>query len=59
MINPSLKEIYNTIDNLETSEIESIKFNTTTEKFYSFSLSALGIFLLSFILKITYFRGIN
>ena len=57
--NESLKGIYNTIDELETSEIESIKFNTQTEEFYLFSLIALGIFLISFILKITYFRGIN
>lgn len=57
--NASLKEIYNTIDKLETSELESIKFNNKTEEFYLFSLIALGFFLLSFILKITYFRGIN
>ena len=47
--NESLKEIYNTIDELETSEIESIKFNTQTEEFYLFSLIALGLFLISFI----------
>ena len=57
--NESLEGIYNTINKLETSEIESIKFNTKTEEFYLFSLIALGLFLLSFILKITYFRGIN
>ena len=57
--NESLEGIYNTINKLETSEIESIKFNTKTEEFYLFSLIALGIFLLSFILKITYLRGIN
>ena len=57
--NESLEGIYNTIDELETSEIESIKFNTETEEFYLFSLIALGIFLISFILKATYFRGIN
>ena len=57
--NKSLEGIYNTIDELETSEIESIKFNTKTEEFYLFSLIALGLFLISFILKITYFRGIN
>ena len=57
--NESLEDIYNTIDKLETSEIESIKFNTKTEEFYLFSLIALGLFLLSFILKITYLRGIN
>jgi len=57
--NESLEGIYNTIDELETSEIESIKFNTKTEEFYLFSLIALGLFLISFILKITYFRGIN
>lgn len=57
--NESLEGIYNTIDKLETSEIENVKFNTKTEEFYLFSLIALGLFLLSFILKITYFRGIN
>jgi len=57
--NESLEGIYNTIDELETSEIESIKFNTETEEFYLFSLIALGLFLISFILKITYFKGIN
>ena len=57
--NESLKGIYNTIDELETSEIESVKFNTETEEFYLFSLIALGLFLISFILKITYFKGIN
>ena len=57
--NESLEGIYNTIDSLERSEIESIKFNTKTEEFYLFSLISLGLFLLSFILKITYLRGIN
>ena len=32
-----LKEIYNTINKLETSELESIKFNTKNEEFYLFS----------------------
>jgi Ca-activated chloride channel homolog len=57
--NKSLKGIYNTIDSLEKSEIESVKFNTKTEEFYLFSLIALGLFLLSFILRITYFKGVN
>ena len=57
--NESLEGIYNTINKLETSEIENVKFNTKTEEFYLFSLIALGLFLLSFIFKITYFRGIN
>ena len=57
--NESLEGIYNTIDDLETSEIESVKFNTETEEFYLFSLIALGLFLISFILKITYLKGIN
>ena len=57
--NESLEGIYNTINKLETSEIENVKFNTKTEEFYLFSLIALGFFLLSFLLKITYFRGIN
>jgi Ca-activated chloride channel family protein len=57
--NESLEGIYNTINKLETSEIENIKFNNKTEEFYLFSLIALGLFLLSFTLKTTYFRGIN
>jgi Ca-activated chloride channel family protein len=57
--NESLKEIYNIIDELETYEIKTVNFINKTEEFYVFSLIALVIYLLSFILKITYFKGIN
>ena len=46
---------YNTINKLETSELESIKFNTKNEEFYLFSWIALVLFLLSFLLQISYF----
>ena len=57
--NTSLKEIYNTINKLETSELESIKFNTKSEEFYLFSWIALVLFLLSFLLQISFFRKIS
>ena len=57
--NISLKEIYNTINKLETSELESIKFNTKNEEFYLFSWIALALFLLSFLLQISFFRKIS
>ena len=57
--NSSLKGIYSKIDELETSEIESIKFNTINEEFYLFAYIALTLILLSFLLEITFFRRIN
>ena len=57
--NISLKEIYNTINKLETSELESIRFNTKNEEFYLFSWIALALFLLSFLLQISFFRKIS
>ena len=57
--NESLKEIYDKIDQLETSELESIKFNTKNEEFYLFSCIALVLFLLSFLVQISYFRKIS
>jgi len=57
--NKSLKGIYEKINELETTEIESVKFNTKNEEFYIFTLIALFSYLLSFLLKKTYFRSIN
>lgn len=57
--NKSLKEIYSTINKLETSELQSIKFNTKNEEFYLFSWIALVLFLLSFLLQISFFRKIS
>jgi len=57
--NKSLKGIYEKINELETTEIESVKFNTKNEEFYIFTLVSLFTYLLSFLLKKTYFRSIN
>ena len=57
--NKSLKGIYEKINELETTEIESVKFNTKNEEFYIFTLVSLFAYLLSFLLKKTYFRSIN
>ena len=57
--NKSLKGIYEKINELETTKIESVKFNTKNEEFYIFTLVSLFAYLLSFLLKKTYFRSIN
>ena len=57
--NNSLKEIYEKINQLETTEIKTNKFSTKNEEFYTFSLISLIMLLLSFLLEITYFRKIN
>ena len=54
----SLKEIYDKIDLLEKTKIETKIFNTKNEEFYPLALIALLSLLLSFILQITYFRKI-
>jgi Ca-activated chloride channel family protein len=54
----SLKEIYDKIDLLERTEIETKIFNTKNEEFYPLAFASLFSFLLSFLLKITYFRKI-
>ena len=54
----SLKEIYDKIDLLERTEIETKIFNTKNEEFYPFAFASLFSFLLSFLLQITYFRKI-
>lgn len=55
----SLEKIYNKIDKLETTKIDNIIFHTKNEKFYPFSLTALGLIVLSLLLQFTYFRSIN
>ena len=57
--NNSLKEIYEKINQLETTEIKTNKFSTKNEKFYIFSLISLIMLLLSFLLEITYLRRVN
>lgn len=56
--NNSLKEIYKDIDALEKSKIEITEFHKRSEEFLNFALSALGLLLISFILKITYLKQI-
>lgn len=57
--NKSLKNIYEKINKLETSKIETQKFSSKTEEFYLFSYLSLSLFLISILLQITYFRKIN
>ena len=54
----SLKKIYDKIDLLERTEIETKIFNTKNEEFYPLAFASLFSFLLSFLLQITYFRKI-
>ena len=54
----SLKAVYKEIDELERSEIESIRFMDYKEKFLPFVLAALVLLLLEFALANTLFRKI-
>ena len=56
--NSKLASIYQEIESLEKSEIEEIKYYNVTEKYSSFCLLALVIFLIEFILNYTYFKKI-
>ncbi len=56
--NKSLKEIYKDIDTLEKSKIEVAKFHKHSEEFLPFTLWALSLLFVSFILQITYLRQI-
>ncbi len=56
--NNSLKEIYEDIDKLEKSKIEVTKFHKRSEEFVLFSLCALILLCLGFILQITYLKQI-
>jgi len=57
--NNSLKEIYSEINDLERTKLDSITFNTKNEEFWKFSLIALFLYVLSFVLKISYFKKIS
>jgi Ca-activated chloride channel family protein len=54
----SLREIYEEIDKLETSKIESVRFIDYKELFPSFALAALGVLILEAGLANTIFRRI-
>lgn len=54
----SLREIYREIDQLEKSEIESIRFIDYREFFLPFVQAALALLLLEYVLRSTFFRKI-
>ena len=57
--NNSLKEIYSEINDLETTKLDSVTFNTKNEEFWKFSFNYLFLYVLSFVLKISYFKKIS
>lgn len=54
----SLKAIYQEIDRLEKSEVESIRYMDYQEMFSAYTLAALGILVLEVLLSCTVFRRI-
>ena len=56
--NNSLKEIYKDIDALEKSKIEVTEFHKRSEEFLPFSLWALALLFLGFLLQTTYLKQI-
>ena len=56
--NTSLQNIYKDIDTLEKSRIEVTEFHKKSEKFLPFSLWALVLLFLAFVLQITYLKQI-
>lgn len=57
--NKKLKEIYNQIDQLEKTKIEIKAFKEYKDLFFPFALVALGAFVLSLLLRLTWFRSIT
>ena len=55
--NTSLKEIYNEIDKLEKTKIEEFKYYNYQEMYRSLVLLALGLLLLEFLLRNTFFKS--
>ncbi len=55
--NRKLEAIYSEINKLEKTEIEEFKFYNYDEKFRSFVLIALGLFLAEVLLRLTLFRS--
>lgn len=55
--NDKLEEIYAEIDQLETTKLEELRFNTYQEKYAVFVLAALGLFLLENLLRYTLYRS--
>jgi Ca-activated chloride channel family protein len=55
--NKKLQEIYEEIAQLETTKLQELKFYTYDEKFVSFALWALGLFLFEIVLRFTLLRS--
>ncbi|MBD78732.1 MAG: aerotolerance regulator BatA [Crocinitomicaceae bacterium] len=56
--NSSLANIYNEIDQLEKSRIEVTEYKNKTEKFFPFLLYGLGLLVLEYLLRNTYFKSL-
>ncbi len=56
--NTKLEEIYREIDQLERSKIEVREFSRRSEEFMPFAVAGIVALLLSFLLRITWFRSI-
>ena len=53
----SLKQIYEEINNLETSKIEELKFYNYKELFRPFAIAAFALLLVEILLRRTIFRS--
>ena len=56
--NKNLKDVYNTIDKLEKSKIETTEFRKRKEEYLLFALLGLGFLLCELLLRNTWLRSI-
>ncbi len=56
--NSTLKKVYEDIDLLEKSKIETIEFNNKSEEFLLFGIASLCFLIVAFLLNITYLKRI-
>tara|TARA_B100001778_G_C18513513_1_gene595368 strand:- start:281 stop:1123 length:843 start_codon:yes stop_codon:yes gene_type:complete len=56
--NSTLKKVYEDIDLLEKSKIETIEFNNKSEEFLPFGIASLCFLIVAFLLNITYLKKI-
>ena len=56
--NSTLKKVYEDIDLLEKSKIETIEFNNKSEEFLPFGIASLCFLIVAFLLNITYLKRI-
>jgi Ca-activated chloride channel family protein len=57
--NNKLRQIYDEIDKLEKSKIESSRYEQKAEEFYAWALAALLLLSAEFILRYTYLKSIT